>query len=175
MVAFLITEDCSITVGKFKDVERCHRLEWLVRCNLVQFHATFVIVLSLPLGLQLPELPCLDYDGRLSSMEKQTAVCCQEVQFLWRLVVAATGTRYLSSCHVLLHVGHVLTRKCLCLLHKDGNAKGDEGVISILVEELKNENIQSRINAIRRIQTIAKSLGPEKTRAKLLAVLQGTF
>lgn len=52
-------------------------------------------------------------------------------------------------------------------------AKGDEAPVGILLEELKNENIQTRINAIRRLQTIAKALGPEKTRLKLLAVVQG--
>jgi len=50
--------------------------------------------------------------------------------------------------------------------------KGDEA-LAILLEELKNENIQTRINAVRRIQTIAKAMGPEKTRSKLLAVIQG--
>lgn len=51
----------------------------------------------------------------------------------------------------------------------------EDGPLAILIEELKNENIQTRINAIRRIQTIAKALGPEKTRSKLLTVLQGMF
>ena len=51
----------------------------------------------------------------------------------------------------------------------------DEAPLAILLDELKNENIQTRINAIRRLQTIAKALGPEKTRSKLLAVLQGAF
>lgn len=40
--------------------------------------------------------------------------------------------------------------------------------IAILLEELKNDNLQLRLNATRRIKTIADALGPERTRAELL-------
>lgn len=41
------------------------------------------------------------------------------------------------------------------------------------MDELKNENIQTRINAIRRIQSISKTLGPQNTCSMLLPALHG--
>jgi HEAT repeat protein len=43
----------------------------------------------------------------------------------------------------------------------------------VLIEELKNEDIQLRLNAIRRLGTIAKALGVDKTRADLIPFLNG--
>jgi len=36
--------------------------------------------------------------------------------------------------------------------------------IAILIDELKNEDIQLRLNSVRRLNTIAKALGHERTR-----------
>jgi hypothetical protein len=46
--------------------------------------------------------------------------------------------------------------------------------IAILIDELKNEDIQLRLNSIRRLNTIAKALGHERTRKELIPFLKGT-
>ena len=46
--------------------------------------------------------------------------------------------------------------------------------IQILIDELKNEDIQLRLNSIRKLNTIARALGPERTRTELLPFLTGT-
>ncbi|KAI9276001.1 armadillo-type protein [Sporodiniella umbellata] len=43
--------------------------------------------------------------------------------------------------------------------------------ITILVDELKNEDVQLRLNAIRNLSTIALALGPQKTREELVPFL----
>jgi serine/threonine-protein phosphatase 2A regulatory subunit A len=43
----------------------------------------------------------------------------------------------------------------------------------VLIDELKNEDIQQRLNAIRKLATIAKALGSEKTRSDLIPFLNG--
>jgi len=43
--------------------------------------------------------------------------------------------------------------------------------IAILIDQLKNEDTQIRLNAVRRISAIAKALGPERTRRELLHFL----
>lgn len=43
--------------------------------------------------------------------------------------------------------------------------------IAVLLDELKNEDLQLRLNATRRIKTIAEALGPERTRGELLPFL----
>lgn len=43
----------------------------------------------------------------------------------------------------------------------------------ILNEELKNDDIQIRLNALRRLEAIAKALGPEKSQSMLIPFLQG--
>jgi serine/threonine-protein phosphatase 2A regulatory subunit A len=45
--------------------------------------------------------------------------------------------------------------------------------IGILVDELKNDDVQLRINAIRNLGTIAMALGPERTRDELIPFLNG--
>jgi len=40
--------------------------------------------------------------------------------------------------------------------------------IQVLIDELRNEDIQLRLNSIHRLDTIAGALGPEKTRNELL-------
>jgi hypothetical protein len=51
----------------------------------------------------------------------------------------------------------------------------DFGGINVLVEELQNEDIQLRLNAIRKLSTIALALGPERTRDELIPYLTGIF
>eukprot|EP00871_Galdieria_phlegrea_P005584 jgi/Galph1/6026/GphlegSOOS_G4676.1 len=43
--------------------------------------------------------------------------------------------------------------------------------IAVLIDELKNEDMQLRLNSIKRLGTIASALGPERTRAELLPFL----
>lgn len=43
--------------------------------------------------------------------------------------------------------------------------------IAILIDQLKNEDTQIRLNAVRRISAIARALGPERTRRELLHFL----
>lgn len=47
--------------------------------------------------------------------------------------------------------------------------------IAVLLDELKNEDLQLRLNATRRIKTIAEALGPERTRGELLPFLTETI
>jgi len=51
--------------------------------------------------------------------------------------------------------------------------EGDESLlpIQLLIDELKNEDIQLRLNSIRRLDTIARALGPERTRTELVPYL----
>ena len=45
--------------------------------------------------------------------------------------------------------------------------------VAILIDELKNEDIQLRLNSIRRLSTIAHALGPQRTREELIPFLNG--
>ena len=45
--------------------------------------------------------------------------------------------------------------------------------IAVLVDELKNEDVQLRLNAIRNLGTIALALGPKRTRDELIPFLNG--
>ncbi len=47
--------------------------------------------------------------------------------------------------------------------------------IAILIDELKTDDIQLRLNAVRRLNTIARALGPERTRRELIPYLSGKF
>lgn len=51
--------------------------------------------------------------------------------------------------------------------------KGDEDLypIAVLIEELKNENTQKRLNSIRNLDKIAVALGPDRTRNELIPFL----
>ena len=44
--------------------------------------------------------------------------------------------------------------------------------IAILMDELKSEDVERRLNAIHRISTIALALGPERARDELIPFLQ---
>lgn len=46
--------------------------------------------------------------------------------------------------------------------------------IAVLVDELKNEDVQHRLNAIQNLGTIAMALGPQRTRDELIPFLNGT-
>lgn len=46
--------------------------------------------------------------------------------------------------------------------------------IAVLVDELKNEDVQLRLNAIKNLGTIAMALGPQRTRDELIQFLNGT-
>ncbi|MBA0727560.1 hypothetical protein Golax_000537 [Gossypium laxum] len=43
--------------------------------------------------------------------------------------------------------------------------------IAVLIDELKNDDIQLRLNSIRRLSTIARALGEERTRSELIPFL----
>ncbi len=45
----------------------------------------------------------------------------------------------------------------------------------MLLDELKNEDIQTRLQAVRNMSTVAKATGPEHTRKDLLPLLRGSF
>jgi serine/threonine-protein phosphatase 2A regulatory subunit A len=47
--------------------------------------------------------------------------------------------------------------------------------IAVLVDELKHEDVVLRLNAIRRLSTIALALGPERSRSELIPFLRGFF
>ena len=44
--------------------------------------------------------------------------------------------------------------------------------ITVLIDELKHDDVTLRINAIRRLSTIALALGPERTREELVPFLE---
>jgi serine/threonine-protein phosphatase 2A regulatory subunit A len=46
--------------------------------------------------------------------------------------------------------------------------------IAVLIDELKHEDVALRLNAVRRVSTIALALGVERTRQELLPYLSGT-
>jgi serine/threonine-protein phosphatase 2A regulatory subunit A len=58
-----------------------------------------------------------------------------------------------------------------------GGASDDQELypIGILVDELKNDDVQLRINAIQNLGTIAMALGPERTRIELIPFLNGKY
>ena len=45
--------------------------------------------------------------------------------------------------------------------------------IAILIDELKNEDVQLRLNSVRRLPVISKALGTERTRNELIPYLTG--
>eukprot|EP01121_Diplochlamys_sp_Union-15-3_P005995 TRINITY_DN1639_c0_g1_i1.p1 TRINITY_DN1639_c0_g1~~TRINITY_DN1639_c0_g1_i1.p1 ORF type:complete len:592 (-),score=100.03 TRINITY_DN1639_c0_g1_i1:25-1800(-) len=57
---------------------------------------------------------------------------------------------------------------------KDGKKEVDLYSIAILIDELKTEETNQRLNSIRRLGTIAKALGPERTRNELIPFLSET-
>jgi serine/threonine-protein phosphatase 2A regulatory subunit A len=53
--------------------------------------------------------------------------------------------------------------------------EGDDTLypIAVLIDELRNEEVQLRLNSIRKLSTIALALGPERTRKELIQFLTG--
>ncbi|XP_065920577.1 serine/threonine-protein phosphatase 2A 65 kDa regulatory subunit A alpha isoform-like [Dysidea avara] len=47
--------------------------------------------------------------------------------------------------------------------------------IAVLIDELRNEDVQLRLNSIRKLSTIALALGDERTRTELLPFLTDTL
>lgn len=47
--------------------------------------------------------------------------------------------------------------------------------IAVLIDELKHEDVTYRLNAIRRLSTIALALGVERARDELIPFLDGTI
>ncbi|KAI6175627.1 Serine/threonine-protein phosphatase 2A 65 kDa regulatory subunit A alpha isoform [Aphelenchoides bicaudatus] len=47
--------------------------------------------------------------------------------------------------------------------------------IAVLIDELRNEEVQLRLNSIRKLSTIALALGPERTRKELIQFLTDTI
>lgn len=45
--------------------------------------------------------------------------------------------------------------------------------IAVLIDELKHEDVVLRLNAIRRLSTIALALGAERTRTELIPFVDG--
>lgn len=45
--------------------------------------------------------------------------------------------------------------------------------VAILIDELKHEDVQLRLNSVKRLSTIAKALGPERTKKELIPFLNG--
>ena len=45
--------------------------------------------------------------------------------------------------------------------------------IAVLIDELRNEDVQLRLNSIRKLPTIALALGVERTRKELVQFLTG--
>ena len=47
--------------------------------------------------------------------------------------------------------------------------------IAVLIDELRNDDIQNRLNSIRKLSTIALALGEERTRSELIPFLTDTI
>lgn len=58
---------------------------------------------------------------------------------------------------------------------QDGELDPSVYPIAVLLDELKNPNLQLRLNATRRLKTIAEALGPERTRGELLPFITDTL
>ncbi|KAI2562744.1 PPP2R1B isoform 7 [Pan troglodytes] len=54
---------------------------------------------------------------------------------------------------------------------------GDDSLypIAVLIDELRNEDVQLRLNSIKKLSTIALALGVERTRSELLPFLTASF
>lgn len=55
--------------------------------------------------------------------------------------------------------------------------EGDDNLypIAVLIDELRNEDVQLRLNSIRKLSTIALALGVERTRKELIQFLTGMY
>ena len=57
------------------------------------------------------------------------------------------------------------------------NAAADESLfpITVLIDELRHDDVQLRLNSIRKLSTIALALGAERTRTELMSFLTGSY
>uniref|UniRef100_A0A8C6TRS5 Protein phosphatase 2, regulatory subunit A, beta a n=1 Tax=Neogobius melanostomus TaxID=47308 RepID=A0A8C6TRS5_9GOBI len=64
-----------------------------------------------------------------------------------------------------------------CAIGPPGGADGDDSLypIAVLIDELRNEDVQLRLNSIKKLSTIALALGVERTRTELLPFLTDTI
>ena len=55
--------------------------------------------------------------------------------------------------------------------------EGDDSLypIAVLIDELRNEDVQLRLNSIKKLSTIALALGVERTRSELIPFLTDTI
>lgn len=47
--------------------------------------------------------------------------------------------------------------------------------IAVLIDELRNDDVQNRLNSIKKLSTIALALGEERTRTELIPFLTDTI
>ena len=47
--------------------------------------------------------------------------------------------------------------------------------IAMLLDEMKSEDVEARISAMRKLRIVAAALGPERTRSELVPFLSGEF
>jgi hypothetical protein len=80
--------------------------------------------------------------------------------FVWPILQSIYVARSDFSLSILLF-------HCLCCIQTTDKEE-DLVPIQVLIDELRNEDIQLRLNSIHRLDTIAGALGPEKTRNELL-------
>lgn len=52
-----------------------------------------------------------------------------------------------------------------------GEQKNDELIVAVLIDELQNDDVQIRLNSMKKLNTIAKVLGPERTATELIPYL----
>jgi hypothetical protein len=87
------------------------------------------------------------------------------------------------DCHMTINVQSNYSPPGTCnpktpylprLQHHKMADQGDELYpIAVLIDELKHDDVLLRLNAIRRLSTIALALGPERTREELIPFLDG--
>jgi len=56
-------------------------------------------------------------------------------------------------------------------MNASGEGKNDELLVALLIDELQNDDVQIRLNSMRKLSTIAKALGPERTIKELVPYL----
>ncbi len=59
----------------------------------------------------------------------------------------------------------------------EGSSSSDDSLypIAVLIDELRNEDVQLRLNSIKKLSTIALALGVERTRSELIPFLTDTI
>lgn len=57
----------------------------------------------------------------------------------------------------------------------EGTADDSLYPIAVLIDELRNEDVQLRLNSIKKLSTISLALGVERTRSELIPFLTDTI